>query len=69
MQHFQSPIGRGPTELDPENVMETQLDLSVLSSALDDCRQGMHLYLGGNVMVHHPVGSKIPRLRRVYEWR
>ncbi|KAJ4426089.1 hypothetical protein ANN_26898 [Periplaneta americana] len=38
--------GKSPTELDLENVVETQSDLFVLSSALEDCHQDMHVHLG-----------------------
>ena len=38
-------------ELDPENAVKTKSDLFVLSSALEDCHQGTHVHLGGNVMV------------------
>ena len=51
-------------ELYPENAVETQSDLFFLSSALGDCHQGTHIHLGGNVMVHHPFGSKIPHFHR-----
>ena len=44
-------MGKSPTELDPENAVETQSDLFVLSSALEYCHQCTHLHLGGNVMV------------------
>ncbi|KAJ4442901.1 hypothetical protein ANN_04494 [Periplaneta americana] len=62
-------LSKSTTELDPENAVETQSDLFVLSSALEDCQQGTHVHLSGNVVVHHPVGSKIPHFHRVYEWR
>ncbi|KAJ4446465.1 hypothetical protein ANN_13161 [Periplaneta americana] len=35
----ESPIVKSPTELNPENAVETQSDLFVLSSALEDCHQ------------------------------
>ena len=61
IQHsYESPIGRSPRELDVENAVETQSDLFVLSSAPEDCHQGTHIHLGGNMVVHHPVGIKIP---------
>ena len=45
--------------------METQSDLFVLSSALEDCHQGTHVHLDSNVIVHHPVGSIIPYFHSV----
>ena len=60
-------MGKSPTELDPKNAVETHSDLFVLCSALEDCHQGTHLglYLGGNMVVHHPVGCKIPHFLSV----
>ena len=62
-------IGKSPTDLHPKNAIETQSDLLVLSSELGVCHQDRHvgLHLGGNVVVHHPVGSKIPHFHRVYK--
>ena len=47
--------------------MESQSDLFVLSNALEDCHQGTHIHLGGNVVVYHPVDTKIPHFHRVLE--
>ena len=65
---LRDPIGKSPVELDPENAMEIQSDLFVLSSALEDFHQGMYVHLGSNV-VHCLIGSKISHFHRVYKWR